>query len=153
MVYYRYKKERLNEKFNSAHDFLVKIRQAVKLYCDMPNDIIARGMTGYFADFTEYIVDMCETFLVINDIYNARLSGVDLIKMACSYGLMDDYLCKFMIKCVTLRNRFTHDYYKRELAERDILEFCHSQMMYLDIFLECSAEVVKLNYVIEKKHN
>ncbi len=67
MVDYRYKKERLNEKFNSAHEFLIKIRKAIKLYCLDPNEIIARGMTGYFSDFTEYIIDICETYLVIND--------------------------------------------------------------------------------------
>ena len=30
MVYYRYKKERLNEKFNSAHEFLRKYISIVK---------------------------------------------------------------------------------------------------------------------------
>ena len=63
-------------------------------------------------------------------------------------GLMDDYLCNFMIKCVTLRNRFTHDYYKRDIAEDDIIKFCHSKIIYLDIFLESSSEVVRLNYKI-----
>ena len=100
MVYYRYKKERLSEKFNSAHEFLIKIRKAVQLYCLDPNEIIARGMTGYFSDFTEYIIDICETYLVINDRYNPRLSGVDLIKSATREGLMDDYLCEFLIKCI-----------------------------------------------------
>ena len=107
MVYYRYKKERLSEKFNSAHEFLIKIRKAVQLYCLDPNEIIARGMTGYFSDFTEYIIDICETYLVINDRYNPRLSGVDLVKSATTEGLMDDYLCEFLIKCIILRNRFT----------------------------------------------
>lgn len=148
MVYYRYKKERLNDKFNSVHEFLLKIRKAVKLYSELPNDIIARGMTGYFSDFTEYIIDICETYLVINDRFNPRLSGIELIKAATSYGLMDDYLCNFMIKCITLRNRFTHDYYKREEAELDIIKFCNSDILYLDIFLECSNEVIKLNYKI-----
>ena len=148
MVYYRYKKERLNDKFNSVHEFLLKIRKAVKLYSELPNDIIARGMTGYFSDFTEYIIDICETYLVINDRFNPILSGIELIKAATSYGLMDDYLCNFMIKCITLRNRFTHDYYKREEAELDIIKFCNSDILYLDIFLECSNEVIKLNYKI-----
>ena len=129
MVYYRYKKERLSEKFNSAHEFLIKIRKAVQLYCLDPNEIIARGMTGYFSDFTEYIIDICETYLVINDRYNPRLSGVDLI---------------------ILRNRFTHDYYKRDIAESDIIKFCHSEIIYLDIFLESSSEVVKLKYKINR---
>ena len=150
MVYYRYKKERLSEKFNSAHEFLIKIRKAVQLYCLDPNEIIARGMTGYFSDFTEYIIDICETYLVINDRYNPRLSGVDLIKSATREGLMDDYLCEFLIKCIILRNRFTHDYYKRDIAESDIIEFCHSEIIYLDIFLESSSEVVKLKYKINR---
>ncbi|MBU5317851.1 hypothetical protein KQI30_16500 [Clostridium bornimense] len=105
-------------------------------------------MTGYFSDFTEYIIDICETYLVINDRFNPRLSGIELIKAATSYGLMDDYLCNFMIKCITLRNRFTHDYYKREEAELDLIKFCNSDILYLDIFLECSNEVIKLNYKI-----
>ncbi|WP_242966434.1 hypothetical protein [Clostridium sp. BSD9I1] len=146
MVYYKYKKERLNDKFNSAYAFLIKIRKAVELYCESPNEIVARGMTGYFSDFTEYIIDICETYLVINDRYNTRLSGVDLIKSAAMYGLMDDFLSNFMVKCVVLRNRFTHDYYKRDVAEQDIIKFCHSEIIYLDIFLEASNEIVKLNY-------
>ena len=150
MVYYRYKKERLNDKFNSAHDFLIKIRRAVELYCEMPNDIISRGMTGYFSDFTEYIIDICETYLVISDRYSSMLSGVELIKTASNNGLMDDYLCNLMIKCITLRNRFTHDYYKREEAEREIVKFCHSKILYLDIFLECTNDVIKLSYTIDK---
>lgn len=89
MVYYKYKKERLGDKFNSAHDFLVKIRRSVDLYCNNPDEIISRGMIGYFSDFTEYIIDICETYLVMNDRYSARLSDVDLIKLASSYGLMD----------------------------------------------------------------
>jgi hypothetical protein len=146
MVYYRYKKERLNDKFNSAYNFLIKIRNAVELYCEMPNEIVARGMTGYFSDFTEYIIDICETYLVINDRYNPRLSGVDLVKSATSFGLMDDFLCEFIVKCIVLRNRFTHDYYKREIAEKDIIKFCHSEIIYLDIFLEATNDLIKLNY-------
>jgi len=153
MVYYGYKKERLNDKFNSAYDFLIKIREAVKLYCDMPNDVIARGMTGYFSDFTEYIIDICEIYLVINDRYSTRLSGVDLVKSASKFGLMDEFLCDFMVKCIVLRNRFTHDYYKRDIAEKDIIEFCHSKMLYLDIFLETSNEFIKLKYKFNKAQN
>lgn len=122
MVYYRYKKERLTDKFNSAYDFLIKIRKAIKLYCEMPNDIVARGMMGYFSDFTEYIIDICETYLVINDRYNPRLSAVEIVKTASNYGLMDEFLCGFMVKCIVLRNRFTHDYYKRDIAEKDIIK-------------------------------
>lgn len=151
MVYYRYKKERLNEKFNTAQDFLIKIRKAVELYCQYPNEIVERGMVGFFSDFTEYIIDVCETYLVLNDRFNPRLSGIDLIKTATTYGLMDDFLCEFMTKCVTLRNRFTHDYYKREIAEKEIIKFCHSDILYLDIFLESSNEVVKLNYKFNNK--
>ncbi|MCI9071007.1 MAG: hypothetical protein HFJ14_10165 [Clostridium sp.] len=107
-------------------------------------------MTGYFSDFTEYIIDICETYLVINDRYNPRLSGVELIKSATTEGLMDSYLCEFLVKCVVLRNRFTHDYYKKDRAEEDIIKFCHSEIIYLDIFLESSSEVVRLNYKINK---
>lgn len=150
MVYYKYKKERLNDKFNSAYDFLIKIRKAVELYCKSPNDIVARGMTGYFSDFTEYIIDICETYLVINDRYNPRLSGTGIVKAAADFGLMDEFLCSFLEKCIVLRNRFTHDYYKRDTAEKDIIKFCHSEILYLDIFLEASNEVIKLNYKITK---
>lgn len=152
MVYYKYKKERLSDKFNTAHDFLIKIRKAVELNCAMPNDIITRGMIGYFSDFTEYIIDICETYLVINDRYSPRLSGVEIIKAATNFGLMDEFLCDFITQCIILRNRFTHDYYKRESAEREIVKFCHSQILYLDIFLEASNEIIRLNYKFEPKN-
>ena len=150
MVYYKDKKERLSDKFNSAKDFLEEIKKAVKLYYENPNDIIGRGMVWYFSDFTEYIIDICETYLVANDRYNSRLSGVELIKTAAKYELMDDVLCDFIVKCVILRNRFTHDYYKRDVAQNDIIKFCHSDMLYLAIFLEASSEVVKLNYAFNR---
>jgi hypothetical protein len=66
---------------------------------------------------------------------------------------MDDTLCDFMAKCIMLRNRFTHDYYKREEAEKEIIKFCHSEMLYLDIFLETSNEVVRLNYKFSSKNH
>ena len=59
-------------------------------------------------------------------------------------GLMDDYLCNFMIKCITLRNRFTHDYYKRESVEQDIFKCCFNEVIYIDIFLEISETEVHL---------
>lgn len=63
---------------------------------------------------------------------------------------MDDYLCNFMIKCITIRNKFTHDYYKRELAEDEIIKFCYSDILYLDIFLEVTNESVRINYTLNK---
>ncbi|MBD7914806.1 hypothetical protein H9660_06570 [Clostridium sp. Sa3CUN1] len=64
---------------------------------------------------------------------------------------MNEYLCNFLIKCVTLRNRFAHDYYKRDIAEKDIIKFCHSEIIYLDIFLEYSSDLIKLNYKINSE--
>ena len=151
MVYYKDKKERLSDKFNSAKDFLEEIKKAVKLYYENPNDIIGRGMVWYFSDFTEYIVDICETYLVANDRYNSRLSGVELIKTAAKYELMDDVLCDFIVKCVILRNRFTHDYYKRDGIEEDIFKCCFSEIMYMEIFLEVSDTEIHLKSIEDKK--
>lgn len=40
--------------------------------------------------------------------------------------------------------------YKKERVN-DIIKFCHSDIMYLDIFLESSNEVVKLTYRLKDR--
>ena len=47
---------------------------------------------------------------------------------------------------VKLRNRYTHDYYKREDSEVQIESFCFNKLAYLEIFLEESKEHVILKY-------
>ncbi len=61
-------------------------------------------------------------------------------------GFFDETLKDYLYKCVKLRNRYTHDYYKREIVEKQIEEFCYSQIIYLDIFLENSKDDVILKY-------
>ena len=65
--------------------------------------------------------------------YNAR-------QIPVSY----DDLLQFLTKIVRLRNRYTHDYYKREGVEEDIFKCCFSEMMYLEIFLEVTDTEVHL---------
>ncbi len=105
---------------------------------------LRRSILGYFQDLTEYIIDMSETFLVINDNYVDGCSAVELVKRARIHVFFDDSLCDFLIKIVRLRNRYTHDYYKREGVEEDIFKCCFSEIMYLDIFLEGSDTEIHL---------
>lgn len=87
---------------------------------------------------------MSETFLVMNDNYIDGCSAVELVKRARIHDFFDDSLCDFLIKIVRLRNRYTHDYYKRDGVEEDIFKCCFSEIMYLDIFLEVSDTEIHL---------
>lgn len=51
MVYYKYKKEKLEEKFLESKVFLVKIRECIKRNIDGEDDIINEAMISYFNSF------------------------------------------------------------------------------------------------------
>lgn len=142
--YYKYKKESLQSKFNMAKDTLTLMQEAMKEYVKSNSVFLRRAILGYFQDFTEYVVDMCETYLVITNNYVDGCSGVDLVKRSRIYGFSDDLLCEFLINTIRLRNRYTHDYYKRDRVEEDIIKCCFSEMMYLQIFLEITDLEVHL---------
>lgn len=137
--YYKYKKERLEKKFSTAKDSLVLLQGAMKEYNNTNSIYLKRSILGYFQDFSEYIIDMSETFLVMTDNYVDGCSGLDLIKRARIHGFYDDLLMEFLIRILKLRNRYTHDYYKREGVEEDIIKCCFSEFMYMEIFLEISG--------------
>lgn len=134
--YYKYKKERLETKFNVAKDTLELMQGAMREYVKENSIFLKRAILGYFQDFTEYIIDMCETYLVATGNYTDGCSAVELLKRSRIYGFMDDTLCEFLVFIIRLRNRYTHDYYKRSRVEEDIIKCCFSEMMYLEIFLE-----------------
>jgi len=144
--YYKYKKEKLALKFNTAKDVLTLMQGAMKEYSNTKSIHLRRAILGYFQDFCEYIIDMCETYLVMTDNYIDGCSAVDLVNSARIYGFIDDTLCEFITNFVRLRNRYTHDYYKRENVKEDILKCCYSDMMYIQIFLEISDQEVHLNF-------
>lgn len=144
-AYYKYKKESLNLKFNSAKDTLTLMQGAIKEYKSTKSIYIKRAIIGYFQDFSEYIIDMAETYLVMTDNYVDGYSGIELIKKSNLYGFIDDDLSRFLITVVKLRNRYTHDYYKRERVEEDILEYAINNMELLEIFLKITKEKVRLD--------
>lgn len=142
--YYKYKKERLESKFNTAKDTLSLLQGAIGEYSQTNSIYLKRSILGYFQDFSEYIIDMCETFLVMTDNYVDGSSGIDLVTRSRIHGFMDDSLCDFLVLIVKLINRYTHDYYKRAKVEEEIFKCCFSNMMYLEIFLELTDNEVHL---------
>ncbi len=144
-AYYKYKKESLNLKFNSAKDTLKLMQGAIKEYKLSDLIYIKRAIIGYFQDFSEYIIDMAETYLVMTDNYIDGCSGIELIKKSNLYGFIDNDLSKFLIAAIKLRNRFTHDYYKREKVEDDILNYAISKMEILEIFLKITEDKIRLD--------
>lgn len=145
--YYKYKKEKFIEKYKCASGTLEDLKTALLKYRIDKDKVTRRAIFAYFQDFTEFIVDMCESYIVINDgKLGANASGPMLIEQAKDMGFFDDYLKDFLINCTRLRNRYTHDYYKREISEKQIEEYCYSKILYLDIFLESSKEHVVLRY-------
>lgn len=146
MVYYKYKKEKLEEKFLESKVFLVKIRECIKRNIDGEDDIINEAMISYFNSFCEFIIEMCETYLVSTDNYIPNKSGSEIIELASSFGFISAKDSKRLQAVIKLRNRYTHDYYIREESEKLIEEFCFNRLAYLDIFLGENKDKVILKY-------
>lgn len=148
--YYKYKKEKFLNKYKSAYDNLEDLKQAIEQYRNTNSRIIKRAMFAFFQDFSEYIVDMCESYIIINDgKINSNISSLNLIEKAYEMGFFDQVLKNYLYQAVKLRNRYTHDYYKRDVVEKEIEEFCFKELINLDIFLESSKEKVILKYKIK----
>lgn len=145
--YYKYKKEKFLEKYKSATNTLEDLKLALSEYRISKSKIVRRAVFAYFQDFSEYIIDMCESYIVANEgKIDSGTSALKLIEEAHSMAFFDSELRDFLYNCVKLRNRYTHDYYKREVVEEQIEEYCYSKIMYLDIFLESSKDNVILKY-------
>ncbi|MFL0249285.1 HepT-like ribonuclease domain-containing protein [Clostridium neuense] len=145
--YYKYKKEKFYDKYKSASETLEDLKSALLKYRENNDRIIKRAIFAFFQDFCEYIIDMCESYIVINDgKVSASNSSIELIQKAHEMNFFDETLKNYLYDCVRLRNRYTHDYYKREISEKQIEEFCYSRVLYLDIFLENSKDNVILTY-------
>lgn len=145
--YYKYKKEKFLEKYKAAHDDLENLKEAIKEYKKSNNKIVKRAMIAYFQDFSEFIIDMCESYIIIkNGKVSSSDSSLHLIDEAAGIGFFDDTLRKHLSMAVKLRNRYTHDYYVRESSEKEIEAFCLEKLAYLELFLEESKEDVILKY-------
>ncbi len=78
-------------------------------------------MFAFFQDFCEYIVDMCESYLVVNNKkLDSSTSALQLIQSAFENDFFDEKLKNYLSMAVKLRNRYTHDYYKRKECENQI---------------------------------
>ncbi|MBU3131345.1 DUF86 domain-containing protein [Clostridium gasigenes] len=144
MVYYKYKKEKLEEKFLESKVFLEKIRECIKRNIDGEDDIIDEAMISYFNSFCEFIIDMCETYLVSTENYVPNKSGPDIIELSSDFGFISCKDSKKLQNIVKLRNRYTHDYYQRKLARERILKLCRTDLTTLEMFLEISSEKIIL---------
>lgn len=95
---------------------------------------------------------MCESYLVVNnEKIDSNISALQLIEKAHEKGFFDETLKDFLYNSAKLRNRYTHDYYKRDISEKQIEEYCYSNIIYLEIFLESSKEDVILNFKHSKR--
>ncbi|MGL5381648.1 HepT-like ribonuclease domain-containing protein [Clostridium sp.] len=147
MVYYKYKKEKLEEKFSESKVFLVKIKECIKRNPNCDDDIIDEAMISYFNSFCEFIIDMCETYLVSSDNYIPNKSGPEIIALASDFGFISSKDSKKLQGIVKLRNRYTHDYYQRKLSRDRILKMCRFEITMLELFLEISEEKIRLGLV------
>jgi uncharacterized protein YutE (UPF0331/DUF86 family) len=145
--YYKYKKEKFLEKYKNASDNLENLKESIEEYRKTKSKIIRRAMFAFFQDFSEFIVDMCESYILINDgKLSSSETSLNLIEKAYTMEFFDEKLKDYLYMSVKLRNRYTHDYYKRELSEMQIEEFCFKELANLDIFLEHSKDKVVLKY-------
>lgn len=144
MVYYKYKKEKLEEKFSESKVFLVKIRECIKRNPQGDDDIIDEAMISYFNSFCEFIIDMCETYLVTTDNYIPNKSGPEIIQLASDFEFISTKDSKKLQSIIKLRNRYTHDYYQRKTSRDRILKVCRTELITLELFLQISEEKIQL---------
>lgn len=144
MVYYKYKKEKLEEKFSESKVFLVRIRECLKRSPNSEDEIVDEAMISYFNSFCEFIIDMCETYLVSTDNFIPNKSGPDIVELSSDFGFISREDSKKLQGIIKLRNRYIHDYYQRKLARTRILEVCRKEMKTLDMFLDVSTEKIML---------
>ncbi|EES48324.1 DUF86 domain-containing protein [Clostridium botulinum] len=144
MVYYKYKKEKLEEKFSESKVFLVRIRECLERSPNSEDEIIDEAMISYFNSFCEFIIDMCETYLVSTDNFIPNKSGPDIIQLSSDFGFISKEDSKRLQGIVKLRNRYIHDYYQRKLSRDRILNVCRKEIKTLDMFLEISNEKITL---------
>lgn len=145
MVYYKYKKEKLEEKFSESKIFLIRIRECLERNKDTDDEIINEAMISFFNSFCEFIIDMCETFLVSTENYIPNKSGPEIIELASNFGFISSVDSKKLQNIVKLRNRYTHDYYQRKLSRERILTLCKTELTTLELFLEISETKIRLS--------
>lgn len=145
--YYKYKKEKFLDKYKSADNNLKDLKESIAEYKKSNSKLIKRAMFAFFQDFSEYIIDMCESYIIVNGgKIDSSSSALKLIDQAFEMGFFDESLKKYLSAAVKLRNRYTHDYYKRESVEKQIEEFCFEKLIHLEIFLDYSKDHVILKY-------
>lgn len=144
MVYYKYKKEKLESKFCEIKVFLLKIKECLKRNPDGTDDIIEEAMISYFNSFCEFIIDMCETYLVTTENYIPNKSGPEIIELSSDFGFISKQDSKKLQSIVKIRNRYTHDSYQRKLARERIIKICKTELCFLKMFLNISEEKIYL---------
>jgi len=145
--YYKYKQEKFLDKYKSANQTMEDLKYALNKYRKDNDRITRRAIFAYFQDFCEFVVDMCESYIMVNNgKVDSSFSAMKLIEKSYEMRFFDETLKEYLSTSVKLRNRYTHDYYKRESIEKQIEEFCYSKILYLDIFLESSKDNVILKY-------
>lgn len=145
MVYYKYKKEKLEEKFSESKVFLVKIKECLDRNKNNDDDIINEAMISFFNSFCEFIIDMCETYLVSTENYIPNKSGPEIVELSSTFGFISNEDSKKLQNILKLRNRYTHDYYQRKLSRDRIINICKTELCTLELFLEISETKIKLS--------
>ncbi|MGL5415099.1 MAG: HepT-like ribonuclease domain-containing protein [Clostridium sp.] len=144
MIYYKYKKEKLEQTFTENKIFLMRIKECLNRNPDNEDEIINEATISYFNSFCEFIIDMCETFLVTTDNFIPNKSGPEIISLSSDFGFIEKNDALKLRNIVKLRNRYTHDYYERSKARVSILKLCNSEISSLELFLEISKEKIRL---------
>lgn len=101
-------------------------------------------MISYFNSFCEFIIGMCETYLVVTDNYVPNKFGTDILELSSTFGFISSEDSKKLKNIVKHRNRYSHDYYQRKLARKRIVDICKNQIRTLDLFLDVSTEKIIL---------
>lgn len=116
MVNYKYTKKDYYRKYLDATNRLADLEDGLKHFDPTINTVqqrhILNSICYSFCKLEQYVLDLCETYLVSNDLFpNDDLTGIELVKTVAEECKEFAKYESLFVNVVKLRNSDTHSYY------------------------------------------
>ena len=151
MVHYKYTKKDYYRKYLDATNRLADLEDGLKHFDPTINTVqqrhILNSICYSFCKLEQYVLDLCETYLVSNDLFpNDDLTGIELVKTVAEECKEFAKYESLFINIVKLRNSATHVYYIDDykqsivnLLSNNIKDLNHGVKMLSDIICKPAA--------------